>query len=525
MGKRWGRLVVVAVALATVAVASAAGATPTSTSPAPTATSPTAGQVAGARWLDQVFPDVTTTPDVVYGNAVDDQGHAVDLKMDVRTPTGDADTSRPALVIVHGGAFLGGDKEGMAGEGYNFASRGYVTAVIDYRLASSLPGGDDNPQFYAAVQNAAWDTMAAVRFLRAHAATYGIDPDHIGLFGSSAGAVASLIAAYTSENPGTSGTPGVSSAVQAVVSDSGAAGTQVQSAGDPPALLLAGTADTSVPITLPEQTCAAGLAAHIWCTLVVVPNGTHTAFFYDQAHNRPLTLDFLRAHLVVGDGTGALPFLDPVAFVVHQYPDFFGRAATPTDIATDADRIARGQTTSADLLASYESSTQVQAQLGAITRGYLAYLGRPPDRTGEAYWTKRVRAGATIASIDAAMADSREFARTSAVLSNQAFVTRLYTTILVRPPDPSGLAYWTGRLAHGLARRTLVASFAGRPEGTRATAPEVTLDIGTFAMLGRAPTSAERSTWLGPLRAGGTAAHDWFASLLASPAYAARITP
>ena len=235
-------------------------------------------------------------------------------------------------------------------------------------------------------------------------------------------------------------------------------------------------------------------AALAWCTLVITPGGTHTAFGYDQLHNRPITLDFLRAHLIPANAAAALPFLDPVAFVHQQYPDLFGRAATPTDIATDADRIARDQTTAPDLLAQYAASTQVQTQVGGVVRSYLGYLGRPPDKTGLAYWVGKARRGSATASVNAAMAHSSEFLRTSTLGTNAAFVAGLYARVLGRTPDPSGAAYWKRRLARGLARRTLVGIFLAEPESARATAPEVPLDAGTFALLTRVPTPSERIT-------------------------------
>jgi acetyl esterase/lipase len=82
----------------------------------------------------------------------------------------------PAVVVVHGGGWLNGDKTRFRALALELARRGYVTMAIEYRL-----GGE--AKFPAGIQ----DCNAAVRYLRAHAKTLGIDPDRIGAVGGSAG--------------------------------------------------------------------------------------------------------------------------------------------------------------------------------------------------------------------------------------------------------------------------------------------------------------------------------------------------
>ncbi len=80
-----------------------------------------------------------------------------------------------ALVIyVHGGAFLAGDKK--EGVPTSFLSQGYAVASLNYRLSGDA-------LFPAQIQ----DCKAAVRWLRAHAAQYGLDPTRVAAFGPSAG--------------------------------------------------------------------------------------------------------------------------------------------------------------------------------------------------------------------------------------------------------------------------------------------------------------------------------------------------
>lgn len=100
-------------------------------------------------------------------------------RLDLAMPAEKASELRPAIVFVHGGGWKGGDKRrGIFLTGaLEYASKGYVCITVNYRLLPQSP-------FPACVE----DVKTAVRWLRAHAGEYGIDPDRIGAFGNSAGA-------------------------------------------------------------------------------------------------------------------------------------------------------------------------------------------------------------------------------------------------------------------------------------------------------------------------------------------------
>jgi acetyl esterase/lipase len=83
---------------------------------------------------------------------------------------------KPAIVVVHGGGWLNGDKSKFRALAIRLAQQGFVTAAIEYRL-----GGE--AKFPAGIH----DCNAAVRFLRANAQQYSIDPDRIAAVGGSAG--------------------------------------------------------------------------------------------------------------------------------------------------------------------------------------------------------------------------------------------------------------------------------------------------------------------------------------------------
>ncbi|MCB1209111.1 MAG: alpha/beta hydrolase [Verrucomicrobiales bacterium] len=115
----------------------------------------------------------------------------------------------PGVLIIHGGGWYKGDIMSDKGLAERIALAGFVVAQLDYRLSGEAP--------YPAALH---DCKAAIRFLRAHAAEYSLDTDHIGVIGGSAGGHLSGLTALTTgeknlEGPG--GNAEQSSDVQACI--------------------------------------------------------------------------------------------------------------------------------------------------------------------------------------------------------------------------------------------------------------------------------------------------------------------
>jgi acetyl esterase/lipase len=161
----------------------------------------------GSSQLAQAAPHVPENviwqPGIEYSNP--DEQH---LQLNLARPkTGDGPF--PAVLCIHGGGFRAGTRDGYDGLCIQLAKRGYVAATITYRLSP-------NYKFPAAVH----DTKAAVRWLRANAATYKINPEKIGVTGGSAGGHLAQFLAVTAHVPefeGTGGNPEQSSSVACVV--------------------------------------------------------------------------------------------------------------------------------------------------------------------------------------------------------------------------------------------------------------------------------------------------------------------
>ena len=98
----------------------------------------------------------------------------------------------PVLVGIHGGGWQLGDRKFYAHWGNYLAKQGYAVFAIEYRLMK--PGLKTWP-------GAVHDTKAAVQFIRAQAAEFGLDTERVGLIGDSAGAHLSALVALASEEP------------------------------------------------------------------------------------------------------------------------------------------------------------------------------------------------------------------------------------------------------------------------------------------------------------------------------------
>src|SRR6516165_1612462 len=121
-------------------------------------------------------PCVRVIRDIPYRD-----GDNVNWRLDLATRTDTACTPRPAVVVIHGGGWIEGDKSsftlrqhGVPGNIEEFADLGFVAVTINYRLAPDAP-------FPAALE----DCKCAVRWLRAHAKDYNVDPNRIGAYGNS----------------------------------------------------------------------------------------------------------------------------------------------------------------------------------------------------------------------------------------------------------------------------------------------------------------------------------------------------
>jgi acetyl esterase/lipase len=284
----------------------------------------------------------TTTSGLTYATYVDGNGQTQPLQLDLMLPSGAA-APLPLVIWIHGGGWSSGSRTPIPNGPVGLCSRGYAVASIDYRLYPAY----------------AWptqiqDAKGAVRWLRANAATYGLDPDRFGAWGESAGGhlaamlgttggvgnsvtIGNVTVDLEGTVGGNVGAAGVSSRVQAVADWFGATdflqmrfypttvnhdastsdeshlvGGPIQtrpeqvasadpitfiSADDPPFLVMHGTVDDLIPFNQSELLVEALRAASVPVTFTPVQGVGHGGSGWETSANYQPVYDFFDASL------------------------------------------------------------------------------------------------------------------------------------------------------------------------------------------------------------------------------------
>jgi dienelactone hydrolase len=157
--------------------------------------------------------NVRVEKDLVYGAMPNYAGISTTLLLDLYKPIGDNNPSRPLLVLVHGGSWLGGCKEAMVTIATEMAQRGYVVASVNYRLGwhkSAGPIGNpvtdaqagatlyaaDSMELIRAIYRGQQDVKGAIRWLKGRAAVDSICTERVLVGGESAGGFLSMAVGF-----------------------------------------------------------------------------------------------------------------------------------------------------------------------------------------------------------------------------------------------------------------------------------------------------------------------------------------
>jgi acetyl esterase/lipase len=244
---------------------------------------------------------ITVTQNIRYR-----EGNSPAWVLDLAMPANFGGKQRPAIVIVHGGGWAAGSKSDRVYQNMMmaYAQKGYVTINVNYRLTGEAP-------FPACIE----DVKCAVRWLRAHAKQYNVDPDRIGGYGHSAGAHLALMLAMVPKSAGLEGDGGwdaYSSRLNMVVG--GATPTELGrdvpmakpvwwpigyiGADHPPMLLIQGTDDPVVRTNLSDDFVEKMRKAGANVEYLKIPGVGHGVAYADKLEiTDPAMEQFFAKHL------------------------------------------------------------------------------------------------------------------------------------------------------------------------------------------------------------------------------------
>ncbi|MEM7368092.1 MAG: alpha/beta hydrolase [Bacteroidota bacterium] len=153
--------------------------------------------------------DFTTDQTIAHRSLVFAEYPNKQLALDLFLPKVPLSDPMPVVICIHGGGWMVNRRIWFEPFAQYLAHHGIAAATIDYRMLPAVT-----------IKECVFDSKAAVRWIRAHAPQYHIDPERIGLIGASAGGqLVALLGASANEPEleGDGGNAGVSSEVQAVV--------------------------------------------------------------------------------------------------------------------------------------------------------------------------------------------------------------------------------------------------------------------------------------------------------------------
>lgn len=254
-----------------------------------------AGPPPGTRYLDSIY-ESTVTSDINFGSIYNPSFQRVEtLRMDLYEPENDPEPLRVAVIWVHGGGFVSGDKSEVIPVCEDLASRGYVAVAPNYRLKQRSGSQNYDPAY------AAGDIASAVRYLRANASLYRIDPDRIVLAGSSSGACISLAAAYDDLVIGMNSNHwGWSSDAAAVVEVSGAmVRTDRMETGEEPVMIIHGLLDNAIHIQRAVDIRDQAEAVGIHHEAQIFPNAGHALMAQHGDAVIAAAVDFIYRNVVL----------------------------------------------------------------------------------------------------------------------------------------------------------------------------------------------------------------------------------
>ena len=213
-----------------------------------------------------------------------------------------------------------------------------------------------------------------------------------------------------------------------------------------------------------------------------------------------------------------LPWSSGSVAVTEIFTWMTGKAPTAAEKTSWLNQMNAGKTP-ADLVVALRTAADATTNVDPTVRLYSAYLTRVPDAGGLSYWLNKRRSGQTLSRMSSTFAASKEFIRRYGSMTNRQFVENIYTNVLQRPGDPTGINYWTGKLdAKKASRGQVMINFSESNEYKNKQVNNTHAAVVFIHLLGKTPTTVQRDAFVASL-VGGTSLRDLVRAEIHQPSF------
>jgi hypothetical protein len=190
------------------------------------------------------------------------------------------------------------------------------------------------------------------------------------------------------------------------------------------------------------------------------------------------------------------PILNSTFFVNQLYQDILGRLPSDVELANGVTFLTANPAGLPDLALQVFQLPEFQNNANFLTKCYLAMLGRDPDLASWQQIFKLMQSGAQqVTALNGFLTAPEYVAAYPGTLNNNSYVVSLYNKLLVRAPEPAGLAYWNFLLNFGISRALVLNGFITSPEYDTRMAHRVEANLLYMTLLQRSGEPAGLSFW------------------------------
>ena len=231
-----------------------------------------------SRYAEALY-EITTQTDITYCTTKNYKNEDIDLKLDIYSPIGNDEQAKPAILLIHGGGLIKGDKSTdnlTKSLAMDFAKMGYVIFNVNYRLRDTASS--------SALKDAMTDISEAFNWIQTNCETYGVDKQRIAIGGYSSGATIAINLAYCNSSKYNIDHNSIMGVVDI-------AGTNLSigsaKSNNPPCIIVHGTKDTTVSYNNAEKLKKLLTKANIENSLCPLEGANHVLTTrYDELRNR-----------------------------------------------------------------------------------------------------------------------------------------------------------------------------------------------------------------------------------------------